>query len=180
MNIKNFIYNKYVMMNQNQFTPKDAVNKCYVRYNNKNVIFCAIALNTITPIFMDFNVQKNDQILTEITKKCVYNNYSSLHDDIAKYYQYCSDPSLRVSLRNSRNSICFIINQLENKKYPDYICRTFEHLQYEIQKNPSRKDNILEILKNKEMLKSELDSELTIAIEKFFNNNDQGDNDDDY
>ena len=179
--IFNGILNKYLLLNSCKS------HKNFDRYNNKEIHTCIFTLDSIEPIFINFNVNKDDNILKETIKSYLLNEYTSKHNIIYQFYQYCKKNKLDEI---KENSISYTNHKIITKhdKIPKYIKDYFHDLNRDIEickeKNQSKKyieDNILNKVNEQELFLNYINKYLIKSINKFLNINELTDeNEDDF
>jgi hypothetical protein len=172
--IFNGIMNKYLLLN----TCK--THKNFDRYNNKEIITCIFTLDSIHPIFINFNVKKDDNIIKENIKSYLLNEYTSKHDIIYQFYQYCKN---NKPVEVKKNSISYtydkIFENASEKIIPKYLQDYFYDINKEIEickdKNLSKKyieDNILNKVNDHKIFLSDINNYLIKAINNYLKIND--------
>lgn len=161
----NAIFANYMIIN----TKKDTNN--YERYNNKKIIICILTLDSEEPIFLDFNIDKNNDLLKQTIKDYLFNKYSEYHEDIINFYNY--HKSKKPKNKNSIDYIYNILSDEEYEKLPKYIINYFYDIKKEINtKNKNEKQNILLSVNNRDIFLSELNKYLKNFINEFMDIND--------
>lgn len=165
----NGIFNKYMIMN----TKSDTNN--YIRYNDKRVITCVLTLDSINPIFYEFNIDKSNIIIQSCIKDYLMKKYSEYHEKIYEFYEYCKGQKDKHI-----NSITYTYNQLCTEKYnklPNYIKNYFRDIQQDLNKNKSNKKTILMKVNNKDKFLDEIKDCLEEHINIFLGIYDEDDSD---
>ena len=124
--ICNGILNKYLLLN-----PCETTEKNYIKYNNKQIITCIFTLDSVKPLFINFNVNKSDIIIKELIKQYLINESINNHKIIHRFYQYhkLNKPKDTNSITYTYNKLCdYISNRSGN--IPKYI----EYYLYDIKK----------------------------------------------
>ena len=175
------IMNKYLLLNPSQN------NNNFDRYNNKEVISCILSLDSIQPIFINFNINKNDNIIRENIKSYLFNEYMSKHNIIYQFYQYCKNNKPN---NIKQNSISYTYDQITTyNKIPKYIQDYFYDINKEIdickEKKQSKKfieDNILRKVNEQELFLNDINNYLIKSIDNFLKINNEliDDNDEDF
>jgi hypothetical protein len=118
------ILNKYLLLNP------CSKSKNYDRYNDKQVITCILTLDSVKPIFINFNINKNDIIIKEIIKNYLINESINNHIIIYRFYQYC-----KLNKPKDTNSITHTYNKLREYMADRYnIPKYIEDYLYDINK----------------------------------------------
>jgi hypothetical protein len=94
----------------------------YERFNNKIIYTCILSLDSIEPIFHNFNIDKNCEIIKKTINNYLLNEYSEKHKIIYDFYQYCK------IISPDKNSVKFTYEKIieerttrKNKKIVDYL-----------------------------------------------------------
>ena len=166
----NGILNKYLLLNSCKS------HKNFDRYNNKEIHTCIFTLDSTNPIFINFNVNKDDNIIKETIKSYLINEHSSKYNIIYQFYQYCKK---NKPIEIKKNSISYTYDEISTfDKIPKYIQDYFYDLDKEIdtciKKNQSKKyieDNILNKVNEQELFLNDINKYLIKSIDKFLNIN---------
>ena len=176
----NGIMNKYLLLNSCQ------THNNFDRYNNKEIITCIFTLDSIQPIFINFNVNKNDNIIKENIKSYLINEYQSKHNIIYQYYQYCKN---NKPTEIKKNSISYTYDEITTYNIPKYIKDYFYDINKEIdickETKQSKKyieDNILNKLNEQELFLKDINNYLIKSINNYLKINDKliDDNEEDF
>jgi hypothetical protein len=137
------------------------------KYKNKKIIICILSLDSITPIFYEFNIDKNNKNLKESIKQYLLKFYKNNHKDIYDFYIYNIEQKPK-----EKHNITYIIEKLEEKKYEKvqkYIKKFFDDIrtEYNKEKNQERKKMILMKVNDKELFLDELNKSLENAIDEY-------------
>jgi len=174
--IFNGIMNKYLLLNSCQ------THNNFNRYNNKEIITCIFTLDSIQPIFINFNINKNDNIIKDNIKSYLLNEYTCKHNIIYQFYQYCKN---NKSTEIKKNSISYTYDEIKKKALsevliPEYILNYFYDINKEIdickEKNQSKKyieDTILNKVNDQELFLNDINNYLIKSINKFLKINDE-------
>jgi hypothetical protein len=165
----NGIMNKYLLSNS------CSEHKNYKRFNNKQIITCIFTLDSIQPIFINFNIN-NDNIIKKNIKLYLQYEYESKHNIIYDFYHYMKNNKPN----NKKNSIKYTydyINDNDKLKIPEYIKNYFYDILKEIENNKSNKDIILNKVNDLDHFLNNINKYLEKSINNFLNdNNDDDDN----
>ncbi len=87
------VMNTFMLLNQKQSTDlsthKDSNKKTnYERYNGKKIHICIISLDTNNPIFLNFDVDKNDKYIQNDIIHCLTKKYSGYSEKIYKFVRF--------------------------------------------------------------------------------------------
>ena len=163
----NGIMNKHLLLNS------CSTQNNYERYNNKKIITCIFTLDTIQPIFINFNVDNNDNIIKDNIKFYLINEYSSKHNIIYQFYQYYKN---NKPIDNKKNSIEYTYEKISTYKIPQYIIEYFYDINKDIEKCKKEKqtekyiqDNILNKINNLELFLNNINEYLENSINKYLN-----------
>jgi hypothetical protein len=176
----NGIMNKYLLLNSCQ------THKNFDRYNNKEIITCIFTLDSIQPIFINFNINKNENIIKDNIKSYLFNEYTSKHNIIYQFYQYCKN---NKPTEIKKNSISYTYDKITTYKIPKYIQDYFYDIDKEIdtckEKKQSKKyieDNILNKVNEQELFLNDINNYLIKSINNFLKINDEliDDNEEDF
>lgn len=165
----NGIMNKYLLLNTCETTNN------FIRYNNKEIITCIFTLDSIQPIFINFNVNKNDNIIKENIKSYLINEYQRKHNIIYQFYQY---NKINKPKEIKKNSISYTYDQITTcqiyEKIPKYIEKYFYDINKEIdiciEKKQSKKyieDNILNKVNEQEIFLNDINNYLIKSVNAY-------------
>ncbi len=161
----NGIMNKYLLLNS------CSSHNNYNRYNNKEIITCIFTLDSVQPIFINFNVNKNDNIIKEHIKSYLITNYESKHNIIYQYYQFCKNNKPKEF---KQNSIIYTYDQITSYNIPKYIKDYFYDINKEIENCKENKqtikyieDNVLNKINNQELFLDHIKKYLDKSINNF-------------
>jgi hypothetical protein len=145
------VLNKYLLLNP------CSKSKNYDRYNDKQVITCILTLDSVKPIFINFNVNKNDIIIKEIIKNYLINESINNHIIINRFYQYC-----KLNKPKDTNSITHTYNTLREymAEDRDNIPKYIEDYLYDINKE-------VEICKKERRNKEYIEDNVLIKINDY-------------
>jgi hypothetical protein len=160
------------IMNKNLLLNSCSTQANYERYNNKKIITCIFTLDTVQPIFIDFNVDNNDNILKDNIKSYLINEYSSKHNIIYQFYEYYKN---NKPIENKKNSISYdIISTIY--KIPKYIVDYFYDIKKEIDDCKEQKqtkkyieDNIVIKITDQDLFFNNINKYLNKSIDEFLN-----------
>jgi hypothetical protein len=149
----------------------------YVKFNNKKIYTCILSLDSIEPIFIEFNIDKDCEIVKKIIKHYLLKEYSNKSKKIYNFYQHCK------IISPISNSVKFTYNQImkENQKrneikvaqLPKYIENYFYNLQNEIELQKNNKielDNIKIKLNDPNLFVKDINEYLKKIIDELFQN----------
>jgi hypothetical protein len=166
------IMNKYLLLNPSQN------NNNFDRYNNKEIITCIFSLDSIQPIFINFNINKNDNIIRENIKSYLINEYRSKHSIIYQFYQYCKNNKPNEIKQNSISYTYDIITTYN--KIPKYIQDYFYDINKEIdickdnkQSKKYIEDNILIKVNEQDLFLNNINNYLIKSIDNFLKINNE-------
>ena len=168
----NGIMNKYLLLN-----PCKTHNN-FDRYNNKEIITCIFTLESIHPIFINFNVNKNDNIIKENIKSYLINEYQSKHNIIYDFYQYCKNHKPNGV---KQNSISYTYEQIcKSILIPKYIEDYFYDINKQIdickeQKQTKKyiEDNILNKVNDLDIFLNDINDYLIKSVNIFLKINEE-------
>ena len=152
------IYKKYMLYGVN------AATKNYSRYSGKKIISCLLTLDSVAPIFYDFDIEKDNVVVKESLKSSLLKMFSENHELVFNFYNYCKHRK-----PENMNSIKYTLQQIEkqtNEKFPKYIYEFFYDLNMELSKT-KEKQFVLEKVNNKEIFLIELANKLEEAINEY-------------
>ena len=158
------IMNKYLLLNS---CPSC---KNYERYNNKEIITCIFTLDSLQPIFFNFNVNKDDNNMKENIKSYLLTEYTSKHNIIYQFYQYCKN---NKPDELKQNSISYthdeIVNITKYKAIPKYIEDHFNEITIKIGIIKSKQDikEIFNKINNQELFLNDINNNLIKSINIF-------------
>jgi hypothetical protein len=125
------IFNNFILHNVCKTHEKNCK-----RYLNKQIYTCILSLDSVEPIFIDFNVDNNCSIIKNSIKKFIEYEFSENHKLIFYFYNYCKD-----SKPQDKSSIEYTYDKLieENKsrlgtEIPKYIENYFYDTNEKIKK----------------------------------------------
>ena len=85
----------------------------------QKVVSCIFTLDSIDPIFYEFNIQKENILFNEYIKNFFIKEYSEINEMIYDFYKYCK-------IEKPTGTITYIYNELnKNDKMPNYILNYF-------------------------------------------------------
>lgn len=137
------------------------------KYKNKKIITCIMSLDSITPIFYEFNIDKNNKDLKENIKEYLFKTYQNNHKDVYDFYIYHIERKPK-----EKHNITYIIEKLEEEKYKKvqkYIKKFFDDIktEYNKEKNQETKKMILMKVDDKQLFLEELNKGLENAIDEY-------------
>jgi hypothetical protein len=169
--IFNGIMNKYLLLNSCQ------THKNFDRYNNKEIITCIFTLDSIQPIFINFNINKNDNIIKENIKSYLINEYQNKHNIIYQFYQY---NKIHKPKEIKQNSISYTYEQIIEYKIPKYIEEYFYDINKKIdtckeQKHSKKyiEENVLSKVNDQEIFLNDINNYLIKSVNNFLKINDE-------
>uniref|UniRef100_A0A6C0H820 Competence protein CoiA nuclease-like domain-containing protein n=1 Tax=viral metagenome TaxID=1070528 RepID=A0A6C0H820_9ZZZZ len=175
LNFNNIIFdgimNKYLLLNSCQ------KHSNYERYNNKEIITCIFTLDSLKPIFINFNVNKDDNNMKENIKSYLLTEYTSKHNIIYQFYQYCKNNKPNDLKQNSISYTYEKITKYIN--IPKYIEDYFYDINKEIyicKENKKSKQYIEDIfnkINNQELFLNDINNYLIKSINIFLNINEE-------
>jgi hypothetical protein len=148
----NSIFNEHNIISQKKMTydGSDRVeNEKYKKYSGKKIITCILTLSSINPIFINFDIKPNDNILESYIKNAIINNFATIHSDIYLYYQEFND--INDFLRDE------VIEKFGSPSSPKYVEKMFNKVKEKIRKAKKKKDG--EFLKNKKTILKNFENE---------------------
>lgn len=147
-----------------------------------------MALNLNTPIFHEFDIDKNNEIIKQCIKNYLVNKYSQYHELVFDFYNYCKNNKPKG--KDSITYISQVFEDTENTKYkniPKYVKDYFSHIKNEIAVNKKTKtltiDEILLKVDDKDTFLNELNILLENAIDEYLElniENDENSDENDY
>jgi hypothetical protein len=163
------IINKYIILN----TVKTGDSKNHEKYLNKQIHLCLLTLDSLNPIFIDFNIDKDNEYLNKSFDKILTKKYISYHNDI---HNFCINYEKRKP-NKEKNPAKFIFDRLEEEsKLPKYIKDYFNNIQNEVKGAMEKKlpvENIKEILnkyRDKELFLKEIGICLKTLLDEYIYN----------
>lgn len=137
------------------------------KYINKKIITCILTLDSLKPIFYEFNVDKNNKELKECIKQCLLKTSINNHKYFYDFYIYNIERKPK-----EKHNITYIIEVLERTIYENiqkYIKEFFNNIKrdYNKEKNQENKQKILMKINDKELFFEELNKELETAIDEY-------------
>jgi hypothetical protein len=168
----NGIMNKYLLLNSCHTHPN------FDRYNNKEIITCIFTLESIQPIFINFNVNKNDNIIKENIKSYLINEYQNKHNIIYDFYQYCKTHKPNEV---KQNSILYTYEQIiARKSIPKYIEDYFYDINKKIdickEEKQTKKyieDNVLNKVNDQDIFLNDINDYLIKSVNVFLKINEE-------
>lgn len=139
------------------------------KYINKKIITCILTLDSLKPIFYDFNIDKNNKVLKEYIKQYLLNANINNHKEIYDFYLYHIEQKPK---EEKKHNITYIIEVLEGDKYKKvqkYIKDFFGNIKrdYNKEKNQENKNMILMKVNDKDLFLEELQKSLELAIDEY-------------
>ena len=168
----NGIMNKYLLLNSCH------THLNFDRYNNKEIITCIFTLESIQPIFINFNVNKNDNIIKENIKSYLINEYQNKHNIIYDFYQYCKTHKPNEV---KQNSILYTYEQIiARKSIPKYIEDYFYDINKKIdickEEKQTKKyieDNVLNKVNDQDIFLNDINDYLIKSVNVFLKINEE-------
>jgi len=141
------IYNNFLL--QNSCTE----HKNFERYKNKIIYTCILSLDSTEPIFIQFNIDKNCNVIKTSIKEYLQKEYSDKHKILYNFYQYCKEnkPKNIDSIKNTYDEIIKENNLRvsDSSKMPKYIEEYFYDISEQIKKCNKDKNKMKDIIKVK-------------------------------
>jgi len=110
------IFNNYIINNCGNDKEKN------IDFLNKKIITCILTLDTPNPIFMEFDISKENELLKQCIKDYLFNTYSKLHILLYRCYKYYQKEKINKPL----NKIINEIKKLET--IPFYIRNYYKNI----------------------------------------------------
>lgn len=137
------------------------------KYKNKKIITCIMSLDSIMPIFYEFNIDKYNKDLKESIKQYLLKYYQNNHKDVYDFYIYNIERKPK-----EKHNITYIIEILEEKKYEKiqkYIKKFFDDIktEYNKEKNQETRKMILMKVDDNKLFLEELNKGLENAIDEY-------------
>lgn len=163
------IFNNFILTNLKP--SKDSLkNANYIKYNGKKVLACIFTLDSINPVFYDFNINKNDEVVKQSIKQILLEKYSSFHRQIISFYKYCTKNKPSDGPKINSIEYTYNIIKTDYDYFPEYISTYLRDVNKEIKDAQKKKQDIVEILKkvnNDDMFYDGLHACLEEAIDRF-------------
>jgi len=142
----------------------------YKRFSEKKIITCIFTLDSDKPIFIDFNILKENPTLKDSIKKYIINKYSEKHDKIYDYYFYCKENKPK-----NIDSITYTLNEITANydSIPKYIENYFYDIKKELdsnKKNNTNINNVLSKVNNKAVFLEKIGLYLEDVVNDFLKN----------
>jgi len=158
--IFNAIFNDFILKNNNES------HKSFHKFNNKKIITCIISLDCDLPIFYEFNLDKNNQIIRNCIKEFLFQKYKSFNKNIFDFYIFRSKKIIQEI--DKLKNINTIINENEYSHLPEYIKYFFHDSCTQIEfANKYNIDTTLNCLNIEETFFNEINKYLEKAINQF-------------
>jgi hypothetical protein len=142
-------------------------------YKNKKIITCIFTLDTDKPLFFEFDMNNISDVIKNIIKKYLFNEYTKYNEKIHDLYNYC-----QTHRNKNTNSIQCIIDELGGLKYlPAYIKNYFVCISKELSDNKKQtnddlvKNKILQKVQNIDIFNIEINKNLRDEIDLIFKDN---------
>lgn len=155
------------------------------RYLNKKIYTCILSLDSIKPLFINFNVNYNCSIIKKSIKEFIFNEYSENHKLIYYFYCYC-----KKNKPENKNSIEYtydkIIEENASRTYseiPKYVEYYFYDTNENIKKCNKDKNKINDIMlkfNESESFVDSINEYLIDAINDYIENETTNDGDTDF
>ena len=142
----------------------------FERYDNKKIYTCVLTLDSVEPIFIKLNIDKNDEMLKDIIKSYLKIEYESKHELVHRFYEYCKDNNKSkkpgVDYTNDK-----IIEADEKRKIPKYVREYFRDIYSKMKKCKTIKKHDRAFYKadNKTALLKNINNDLECAINEYLN-----------
>jgi hypothetical protein len=173
------IFNKYLIMNTIKIDKLDKSNNKktnYDRYNNKTIYACILTLDSIEPIFINMNIDKNCNIIQNSIKQYLLKEYCYKHISIYQFYQYCKENKPK-GISSVKYTYDNIIREHEKRSgsrsnIPQYIENFFYDINNEVKKCYGDKNLIEDVLvkvNNKDIFLENIKIYLEKSINDFIN-----------
>jgi len=122
-------------------------NNCQ-RYLNKKIYTCILSLDSIQPIFINFNIDNDCLILKKSIKEYIFNEFNQNHKLLFYFYNYCkkNKPDTKNSIEYTYDELVKESNSRLNSKIPKYIENYFYDTNEKIKKCNKDKNKITEIM----------------------------------
>jgi hypothetical protein len=122
------IINNFLLKNIYKNSSEKNLNK----YANKTIHTCILTLDTLKPIFIELNIDKNCQIIINLIKEYLKDKYKNNHELLYLFFKYCKE-----NKPISKSSIEYTYEKITEKKpefpkllkyefMPKYIINFFE------------------------------------------------------
>ncbi len=164
------IFNNFLLQNVSD----KHENNCK-RYLNKQVYTCILSLDSIEPLFINFNVNNNCLVIKNSIKEYIFNEYSENHKLIFHFYNYCKN-----SKPDNKNSIEYTYDKLvkesnsRSSDIPKYIENYFYDTNEQIKNCNKDKNKITNIMSKFNEINTFIESineYLSDAINEYIENN---------
>lgn len=164
----NSVFNTYMIMNPSGNNVE--------RYDNKKIIICILTMDSEEPIFLNFNIEKNNKFLAGCIKDYLLKHCSESHDKIFNFYQYCK------SNNNKKNVFAYTKSELGKlrsyDRLPEYIKFYFEQAAKEFKKaNKKKQSDMIARFDDKDLFLKDLYDELEEAVNDYLGIDDDSDDD---
>jgi hypothetical protein len=178
------IMNKYLLLNSCK------KQKNFTRFDNKEIITCIFTLDSTQPIFINFNVNKNDNIIKENIKSFLINKYQNKHKIIYQYYQHCKNHKPKDKKKMS--SIKYTHGEIKDinscrPHIPEYIEKYFYDIDNKIEEciklNQSQKyieDTVLFKVNDLDLFLDDINNYLIKSVNEYLNIEEITNDNDDY
>lgn len=162
------IVGNYILSNTQHFGK--SVN--HTKFLGKKIHICILTLDSLKPIFIDLNIDKDNKYLNDTFDKVLTKKYNSYHNDI---YNFCLN--YEKERPKNINLPKFIFDRMElETKMPKYIKDYFNDIQNDY-KNASNKklpkkyvEELLYKIRDRETFIKELSISLKISIDEYIYN----------
>jgi len=125
----------------------------YVKYNNKRIIICIIALNKDEPLIIDFD--NEDIELKKILNNTLYDYYSIKNKEVVQYYNSFQGNYLEFC--DEYNRMNAMLLTIVKKQNANYITRTINGIKYLLEEiDENDKENFIGKLNFLERLTKEM------------------------
>lgn len=162
------ITGNYILSNIQKY--KGSIN--HEKYPNKNIHICILTLDSLKPIFIDFEIDKDNLYVNETFDKILTKKYMSYHEDIFNYCINCEKTK-----PNNIGLAKYIYDKIDAvNNMPKYIKNYFNDIQNDYKNAVEKKlekEYVKEILlriRNKEVFMNELNISLKIEIDEYIHN----------
>jgi hypothetical protein len=154
--------------------------KNFERYHNKKIFACIFTFDSEKPIFLNIDVDQNDNLMKRCMKEYLINKYKAHHEMIFDFYQYLLHDVNKPKKIDSLSYTCGTLERNEYRHTPEYIKEFFSDVKKEITKRKNMPiGDILVKVTDKEIFLSEIQNTLESAVNDFIGIDNEN-NDHDY
>lgn len=162
------IVGNYILSNTQHFGK--SVN--HTKFLGKKIHICILTLDSLKPIFIDLNIDKDNEYLNQSFDKLLTKKYNSYHNDV---YNCCVD--YEKTKPKNINLPKYIFDKMELElKMPKYIKDYFNDIQNDYKNAKNKKlpeKDVIELLnriRDKDIFLKELSISLKISINEYIYN----------